>query len=117
MNIAEGAGWFVNWADFPSLIALPDRLAGGTLAGEDGSGTYAYDVNVARSGDGGKTWSEPLVPHRDGTQTEHGFVSLFAAPGNLLEAVWLDGRETRPGGRRARAWRRGHDAAIRDDRT
>src|SRR5262245_60610497 len=22
--IAEGANWFVNWADFPSMIALPD---------------------------------------------------------------------------------------------
>ena len=26
--IAEGADWFVNWADFPSIVALPD----GTLA-------------------------------------------------------------------------------------
>jgi hypothetical protein len=21
--IAEGANWFVNWADFPSMVALP----------------------------------------------------------------------------------------------
>jgi hypothetical protein len=26
--VAEGADWFVNWADFPSVVALPD----GTLA-------------------------------------------------------------------------------------
>jgi hypothetical protein len=95
-SVREGDAWFVNWADFPSLVALPD----GTLAAhwlvKSGSGTYAYDVNIARSGDGGRTWGRPLVPHRDGTQTEHGFVSLFAAPGNALEAVWLDGRETGP---------------------
>src|SRR5688500_16844210 len=24
--VAEGPDWFVNWADFPSLIALPDGL-------------------------------------------------------------------------------------------
>jgi len=97
LQIAEGSGWFVNWADFPSMIALPDGSLAAHWLVKSGSGTYAYDVHVARSADGGKTWSEPLVPHRDGTQTEHGFVSLFAAPDNLLEAVWLDGRETRPG--------------------
>ncbi len=96
-DIAEGPGWFVNWADFPSLIALPDGSLAAHWLVKSGSGTYAYDINVARSADGGKNWSEPFVPHRDGTQTEHGFVSLFAAPDNLLEAVWLDGRETRPG--------------------
>ena len=95
--IAEGPGWFVNWADFPSLIALDD----GTLAAhwlvKSGSGTYAYDVQVARSGDGGLTWSQPASPHRDGTLTEHGFVSLVARPGGALEAAWLDGRGTSPG--------------------
>jgi hypothetical protein len=97
LDIAEGSNWFVNWADFPSLISLPDGSLAAHWRVKSGSGTYAYDVQVARSSDGGKTWSEPLVPHRDGTQTEHGFVSLFAAPDSLLEAVWLDGRETRPG--------------------
>ncbi len=97
LEIAEGPDWFVNWADFPSLVALPDGSLAAHWLVKSGSGTYAYDVNVARSTDGGKTWSEPLVPHRDGTPTEHGFVSLFAVPDSLLEAVWLDGRETRPG--------------------
>jgi hypothetical protein len=96
LEVAEGPGWFVNWADFPSIIALPDDSLAAHWLVKSGSGTYAYDVNIARSPDGGRTWSEPIVPHRDGTQTEHGFVSLFAAPGNSLEAVWLDGRETRP---------------------
>jgi hypothetical protein len=95
--IAEGANWFVNWADFPSLIALPDGSLAAHWLVKSGSGTYAYDVNVARSIDGGRTWSGPLVPHRDGTQTEHGFVSLFAVGDGVLQAVWLDGRETTPG--------------------
>ena len=32
------------------------------------------------------------LPHHDGTPTEHGFASLFQAPGAGLGLVWLDGR-------------------------
>jgi len=91
-TVAQGNNWFVNWADFPSVVALQD----GTLAAhwlvKSASSTYAYDINLARSSDGGKTWSRPIVPHRDNTQTEHGFVSLIALPDGRLGAVWLDGR-------------------------
>ncbi|MGH7482720.1 MAG: sialidase family protein [Longimicrobiales bacterium] len=91
-TIAEGEDWFVNWADFPSLIALPDgRLAAHWLE-RSGSGTYAYGVRIALSGDGGSTWTEPVVPHDDESQTEHGFVSLFPWTEGRLAAVWLDGR-------------------------
>jgi hypothetical protein len=90
-TIATGDAWFVNWADFPSLIELPDgSLAAHWLTRRPG-GRYAYDVTVARSFDGGATWTEPLIPHDDGTPTEHGFVSLFPHDG-ALGAVWLDGR-------------------------
>lgn len=91
--IAEGANWFVNWADFPSMVALPDgSLAAHWLAKSD-VGTFDYDVMIARSFDGGKSWSKPVIPHRDGVKAEHGFVSLFAAKDGNLAAVWLDGRE------------------------
>ncbi len=94
--IAEGADWFVNWADFPSMIALPDgRLAAHWLV-KNPSAPHAYDVRIALSADGGEHWSESLVPHRDGTATEHGFVSLFAAPDGQLAAAWLDGRNSPP---------------------
>lgn len=92
-TIAEGRGWFVNWADFPSLAALPDGSLAAHWLVKNGAGTYAYDVTMARSFDGGRTWSKPFVPHTDGTQTEHGFVSMFPARGGALGAVWLDGRE------------------------
>ena len=55
-------------------------------------GTYAYDVNIARSKDGGETWGKPVVPHTDKTQTEHGFVSLIPLPDGRAGAIWLDGR-------------------------
>ena len=95
---ASGADWFVNWADVPSVI----RLADGTLAAhwlqKSGPSTYAYDVRLAYSRDEGKTWSASFLPHNDGTKTEHGFASLFQAPGAGLGLVWLDGRAMQAGG-------------------
>jgi hypothetical protein len=89
---AEGENWFINWADFPSVVALP----GGSLAShrlvKSGHGTYAYDVQVSLSKDGGKNWGAPVVPHSDKTLTEHGFVSLIPLPDARVGAVWLDGR-------------------------
>ncbi|HSE17249.1 MAG TPA: sialidase family protein [Pyrinomonadaceae bacterium] len=91
-TVAQGDNWFINWADFPSVIALKD----GTLAAhwlvKSGSSTYAYDVNISSSNDAGKNWIKPIVPHRDNTQTEHGFVSLIPLADGRLGAVWLDGR-------------------------
>ena len=91
-TVAEGDNWFVNWADFPSVIALND----GTLAAhwlvKSGAGTYAYDVNISTSKDAGRSWTKPLIPHRDNTQTEHGFVSLIPLTDARLGAIWLDGR-------------------------
>jgi hypothetical protein len=94
-TVAEGDDWFVNWADFPSVIALADGSLAAHWLVKSGPGTYAYDVNVARSGDGGKTWSKPIIPHTDGTQTEHGFVSLLPLADGRLGAVWVDGRATK----------------------
>lgn len=91
--VAEGAGWFVNWADFPSVVALPDGSLAAHWLVKTGEAPFAYEVRIARSTDG-SAWGAPVVPHRDGTQTEHGFVSLFPAEGGGLAAAWLDGRDT-----------------------
>jgi hypothetical protein len=91
-TVSEGENWFVNWADFPSVIALQDGSLAAHWLVKSGAGTYAYNVNISRSIDSGKTWSKPIVPHRDNTQTEHGFVSLIPLPDGRLGAVWLDGR-------------------------
>ncbi len=96
--IAEGSNWFVNWADFPSMVALPDGSLAAHWLVKSGTGTFDYDVTVSRSFDGGKTWGKPFVPHRDGVKGEHGFVSLFAAQDGSLAAVWLDGREMKADG-------------------
>lgn len=90
-TIAQRPDFFVNWADFPSLSPLsPGHLAAHWLQ-RSGTTKYAYDVRIAQSADGGQTWGESVVPHRDGTPTEHGFVSLFPFL-DSLGAIWLDGR-------------------------
>ena len=91
-TVAEGDNWFVNWADFPSVIGSRDDALAAHWLVKSGSATYAYNVNISQSQDAGKSWSKPIVPHRDNTQTEHGFVSLIPLPDGRLGAVWLDGR-------------------------
>ncbi|HEV2129534.1 MAG TPA: sialidase family protein [Longimicrobiaceae bacterium] len=95
-TVARGANFFVNWADFPSVAVLPDGALAAHWLVRSGPRSYDYDVHIALSADGGRSWSQPVVPHRDGTHSEHGFVSLFAAAQGGLAAAWLDGRETVP---------------------
>ena len=92
-TVAEGDYWFVNWADFPSVIALRDGSLAAHWLVRSGPATYAYDVNISRSKDAGQSWTKPLVPHRDETQSEHGFVSLIPLADGRLGAAWLDGRD------------------------
>ena len=96
-TVASGRDWFVNWADVPSVIRLADGSLYGHWLQKSGPDTYAYDVRLARSTDDGLTWTPSFTPHHDGTQTEHGFASLFQMPGAGLGLVWLDGRAMKAG--------------------
>ncbi|MCA1734104.1 MAG: glycoside hydrolase, partial [Acidobacteria bacterium] len=90
---------FVNWADFPSVVESVDGTLFVHWLQKSGEGPYAYHVMIARSGDDGRTWSEPARLHEDTSNTEHGFVSLEAHPSQPgIAAVWLDGREMSEGG-------------------
>src|SRR5438093_2713515 len=91
-TIAQGDDLVLNWADFPSMIPLENGVLAAhwmTLV----PGSEGYNIQVAFSRDAGQTWTKPVIPHRDGTPTEHGFVSLVPAPGGGLGAVWLDSRK------------------------
>ena len=98
-TIAKGSDWFVNWADFPSIVAYTDdskSLAAHWLQ-KSTSGTYDYDIRISQSQDGGVSWKPSFVPHRDSIEAEHGFVSLLPLPDNKIFASWLDGRNTKTG--------------------
>ncbi len=92
-TIAAGRDWFINWADFP-MLAVTDRTMVAHWLQKSASSTYAYDIRLSRSTDAGDTWSAPVIPHRDGTPTEHGFASMFPAGDGAVGVVWVDGRRT-----------------------
>lgn len=89
--VAQGEHWFVNSADYPSIIALPDGTLAAHWLGDNAAGTEAYNVQVSFSRDKGATWSKPVIPHRDRSKNEHGFVTLLAAGPSELGVLWLDG--------------------------
>lgn len=88
--IATGADFFINWADFPSIAASRNGLFA-HWAAMSGPGKYSYDVELARSPDGGRSWSRLGKAHDDRTESEHGFVSLVPEDRGV-RAFWLDGR-------------------------
>lgn len=92
-QIAQGDNWFVNWADFPSLSALADGTLVAHWLQKSSAGTYSYDVKLSLSHNRGRTWSKPVSPHRDGTPTEHGFVSIVPLDRKTFGVFWLDGRK------------------------
>ncbi|WP_024891973.1 sialidase family protein [Luteimonas huabeiensis] len=93
-TIAVGNRMVVNWADTPHILATPDGALWAHWLQKNGDAPYAYDVALTRSRDGGASWSPPVLPHDDGTATEHGFVALWPQGESLLGLAWLDGRAT-----------------------
>jgi len=91
-TVSSGDHWFINWADFPSVLPVSDDLWAAHWLASQPEGGYAYDVKVSLSADKGETWSDAIIPHADGTATEHGFVTLFPS-GDDVGLVWLDGRK------------------------
>jgi len=94
VTAASGPGWFLSYADVPSV----QRLANGTLVAQwlqiTNEGREAYDLRLSYSKDEGKTWSPSFLPHHDGTEFQHGFASMFDLPGNGFGVIWLDGRNS-----------------------
>ncbi len=91
-TVASGNLFFVNWADFPSAVELEDGTWLVHWLQKVAPSTYAYHVYTALSQDRGESWLPPVVPHRDSSPTEHGFVSMVPWEGGAA-LVWLDGRE------------------------
>ncbi|MFV1884843.1 MAG: hypothetical protein ACMZ7B_10165 [Balneola sp.] len=93
--ISQSEDWFVNWADYPSLIALDGKPVAAHWLKKIPGNTYSYNVEIASYSDG--KFIEPLVPHTDNTATEHGFVSMIPFTDSTFYAIWLDGRNTAGG--------------------
>lgn len=92
-TVVDGVEFFANWADVPTVVRTSDGTLFAHWPQKSDGGTYAYDVVVARSDDGGETWTTLGTPHRDETATEHGFATMIPE-GEGAQVVWLDGRKT-----------------------
>lgn len=90
-TIAQSTEFFVNWADFPSVVEDATGVLYAHWLQKSGGAVYAYDVRFAISRDGGRTWDARLL-NRDGRKGEHGFVTMLPLPGSGVAAAWLDGR-------------------------
>lgn len=90
--IASGNSWFVNWADYP-MLAVNDQQFVAYFLDKSAKSTYAYDIKLTSSSDGGRNWLEPKILHDDKKQAEHGFVTLLPYGHNFF-VTWLDGRNT-----------------------
>jgi len=101
VTIAQDLDFFVNWADFPSLVETSDGSWVAHWLEKTASDTYAYHVKLSRSTDRGATWSEPMRAHADDSPTEHGFVSMAPLPDGGAALLWLDGRSTGVSGEEA----------------
>lgn len=97
---AQGANWFVNWADTPQLAASGDgRLAAVWFVNNPSSAHEhhgSYHALVSISTDDGATWSEPARLSQESPYNE--FVALASLPGGRWLAAWLDGRAKHQGG-------------------
>ena len=91
--IYSSKDFFINWADFPSIFELNDSTLVTHWPEMSSTGTYDYDVKLSFSMDRGLSWSDPIIPHRDGKNAEHGFVSFYKDDKENLGLVWLDGRQ------------------------
>jgi len=97
-TIAEGAGWFVNWADFPSITGDDAGNYAAHWLEKNGRGTYSYGVRISCSSNAGQQWTPPAWLHEDRSAAEHGFATLVAEGAGLFTAVWLDGRDQKATG-------------------
>lgn len=92
VRIAQGANWFVNWADYPTHAINGDAILASFLR-KSGDGKFAYDVVTTSSSNLGASWMEPTLLNNDGKEAEHGFVSIVPYKENFFVS-WLDGRDT-----------------------
>ena len=91
-TVTTSSDMFVNWADLPSVVPLNQNHLAAHWMVMSGAHSHAYDIAYSESKDGGASWSGIITPHDDGTDTEHGFVSIFPTDDGA-GLIWLDGRK------------------------
>ncbi len=96
-DVVSARNLFVNWADFPSVVALANGNLLAHWLQKGGPDKYAYDIQLALSSDAGRTWKPTGMPHPAGVPVEHGFVSLLPRADSSADIFFLSGTVPPPG--------------------
>jgi hypothetical protein len=90
-EIARGNNWFVNWADHPSLTAMPDGSLVAHWLVNTGrkQGSYGYGIRVARSTDEGVTWQMVFEDGMKNVSDYAGFLTFAPREGGA-DAIYLN---------------------------
>ena len=91
-TIAVGQSLVANWADTPHILGTPDGALWAQWLQAGGAGPAGYDAILARSRDGGMTWTQITRINDDQSATEHGFAALWPDGVDAVGIAWLDGR-------------------------
>lgn len=91
-TVAVGEALVANWADTPHMLGTPDGALWVQWLQGSSTGPAAYDTVLARSRDGGQTWTQLTRVNDDEGAAEHGFAALWADGADALGIAWLDGR-------------------------
>lgn len=96
-TVAEADDLIANWADFPRAALGGDGATYVHYLRRSGSAAHAYEIQLTRLRSGATSFEALGAPHRDGTPTEHGFVSMVPESDGV-RLFWLDGRASVQGG-------------------
>ena len=95
-TITSGTNWFVNWADFPAIAEQNGNVLSHFLQ-MSAEGSYTYDIRMKLFNEQEESWKDDFILHKDGTKSEHGFVSMIPYKEDSFFITWLDGRNTAGG--------------------
>ena len=95
-TVAIGNSLMANWADTPHLRGTPDGALWMQWLQTDANTPMAYNTVLARSRDGGQSWTQITQVNNDEKAAEHGFAAMWAEGENSIGIAWLDGREKAP---------------------
>ncbi len=91
VTLAVGENWFINWADYPSMVVNGNHVLAHFLANSPGTNKMAYDIKYGVQDLATPSEHFQLL-NTDGTQSEHGFVSMLPLTDTSFFITWLDGR-------------------------
>ncbi len=90
-SVVRGRELLLNWADVAGVAPTDDGRLVAWWMTRVAAPSFAYDLSLASSTDGGATWTPTVEPHARTRPGEHGFVSVVPRSGGGAELVFLHG--------------------------